>query len=71
MKLQCSPGQHFAGVGCLLIMARKKDFPKQEVPSETLSASVYESNTPIWHRYYMAVRKRIKFPRYYKRVMDA
>jgi len=52
-------------------MARKKEFPKQEVPSESLSASVYEPNTPMWHRYYMAVRKRIKFPRYYKRALDA
>ncbi|MBK9148930.1 MAG: hypothetical protein IPM12_14065 [Flavobacteriales bacterium] len=43
---------------------------KREVPSETLSASVYEQPTPMWNRYYQAMRKRIRFPRYYKRAVN-
>ncbi|MBK6343128.1 MAG: hypothetical protein IPF41_11210 [Flavobacteriales bacterium] len=52
-------------------MARTKDLKKkQEVPSETLSASVYDQPTPMWSRYYHAMRKRIRFPRYYKRAVN-
>ncbi|HRH37975.1 MAG TPA: hypothetical protein PK760_06505 [Flavobacteriales bacterium] len=33
-------------------------------------STVYESNTPIWSKYYREVRKRVKFPRYYKKALN-
>lgn len=29
-----------------------------------------ESDTPLWHKYYLAMRKRVKFPRYYKHALN-
>jgi hypothetical protein len=67
----CSPGQQSRRFDCLGGMARMKENKKKlEVPSETLSASVYEQPTPMWSRYYHAMRKRIRFPRYYKRAVN-
>lgn len=30
----------------------------------------YDLSTPIWNRYYEAMRKRIRFPRYYKKALN-
>jgi hypothetical protein len=32
--------------------------------------TVYERTTPLWNKYYREVRKRIRFPRYYKRAVN-
>lgn len=48
-------------------MARNKETPRKEVRVDSLSASVYESRSPVWERYVRELRKRIRFPRYYKR----
>jgi hypothetical protein len=28
------------------------------------------SDTPLWHKYYLEMRKRVKFPRYYKHAVN-
>ncbi|MCB0770141.1 MAG: hypothetical protein KDC00_07025 [Flavobacteriales bacterium] len=32
--------------------------------------AVYDLSTPLWSKYYHKVRKRIRFPRYYKRALN-
>ncbi|MFT3885076.1 MAG: hypothetical protein QM724_06490 [Flavobacteriales bacterium] len=31
---------------------------------------MYDLSTPLWDRFYRAARKRIKFPRYYKKALN-
>lgn len=51
-------------------MARKKETPQKEARVDALSASVYERQSPVWERYVQELRKRIRFPRYYKRTAN-
>ena len=30
----------------------------------------YDLATPLWNKYYQEVRKRIRFPRYYKKALN-
>jgi hypothetical protein len=72
-------GQHFGDSGCLIGMKRKKvefrnkmaravRLPVQRpVPEEK---DLYDLSTPLWHKYYEAVRKGIRFPRYYKHELN-
>jgi hypothetical protein len=49
-------------------MARKKEGPrKKEAARRSDADEVYDLTTPLWSRYYEAVRKRVRFPRYFKR----
>ena len=51
--------------------AKKKEIPRtKEGGKATPEASVYEMATPRWNAYYRALRKRIRFPRYYKRALN-
>ncbi len=51
-------------------MARKKNETKEEVAKGSEEHSVYASTTPIWDKYYQEMRKRVKFPRYYKKALN-
>ena len=34
------------------------------------SPSLYDLSTPGWDRYYQEIRKRVRFPRYYKKLLN-
>jgi hypothetical protein len=36
----------------------------------SMDRKVYDLSTPLWSKYYQKVRKRIRFPRYYKRALN-
>ena len=38
--------------------------------TRTDHASLYDLRTPRWDKYYRAMRKSIKFPRYYKKALN-
>jgi hypothetical protein len=48
------------------------DTKKKDEKGEKLSIvhSLYDLSTPILDRYYRAMRKRVKFPRYYKKALN-
>ena len=51
-------------------MARKK---KQTGPDDRECAdesTVYTVGTPLWDKYYQQVRRRVRFPRYYKKALN-
>ncbi len=49
-------------------MARKKEEPRKKEAARQVDADqAYDLTTPLWNRYYEAVRKRVRFPRYFKR----
>ena len=49
-------------------MARKK---KEERPADQeATAQQQEVDTPLWDRYYRAMRKHIRYPRYYKKALN-
>lgn len=50
-------------------MARKKNEATED-RERVDESSVYESTTPIWSKYYQQMRKRVKFPRYYKKALN-
>jgi hypothetical protein len=37
-----------------------------EARSKGSKEDLYDLSTPLWHKYYEAVRRSIRFPRYYK-----
>ncbi|MBL0128139.1 MAG: hypothetical protein IPP83_11930 [Flavobacteriales bacterium] len=51
--------------------AKKKKVPQtgDDGAAKELN-SVYDTATPQWNAYYRALRKRIRFPRYYKRAVN-
>lgn len=49
-------------------MGRKKIHPPEKERDE--ERSVYEMRTPLWTKYYNEVRKRVRFPRYYKKAVN-
>lgn len=51
-------------------MARRNERKKEVLPDAAPGTSVYDVATPLWSRYYQAMRKRIRFPRYYKRALN-
>jgi hypothetical protein len=52
-------------------MARKKKEPKKEsAANSTGGESAYDMATPLWSRYYHEVRKRLRFPRHYKKAVN-
>lgn len=73
MEVQASEGRAGGGqqsgpLDCLKIMARKKmDHDRKPTRAE---GDAYDLSTPLWSRYYQAMRKRIKFPRYYKKALN-
>ncbi|MCB9169876.1 MAG: hypothetical protein H6594_05915 [Flavobacteriales bacterium] len=46
-------------------MANKKNNTKER-PERTL----YDLRTPLWDKYYREVRRSVRFPRYYKKVLN-
>lgn len=51
--------------------ARKRTrTPKEQAPETSSTSQVYDQDTPRWRRYYQQVRKRIRFPRYYKKQLN-
>ena len=34
------------------------------------TTEAYDLTTPLWNKYYREVRKRIRFPRYYKKQLN-
>lgn len=56
-------------LSCLMSMASKKKH-KAEGRNGELGALEYDVTTPLWNQYYQAMRKRIRFPRYYKRALN-
>lgn len=38
--------------------------------SESPREREYDLTTPLWSKYYQEVRKRIRFPRYYKKALN-
>ncbi len=36
-----------------------------------LAAPIYDLRTPRFDRYYRAMRERVRFPRYYKKALNA
>jgi hypothetical protein len=51
-------------------MARKRTRSENDGRTTVEESSVYGSGTPIWNKYYQQVRKRVKFPRYYKKALN-
>ncbi len=52
-------------------MARKKDNePKKVERAAEQDDTVYSMCSPLWSKYYTEVRKRIRFPRYYKKAVN-
>jgi hypothetical protein len=51
-------------------MARRNEHNKEVRHDGVPSASEYDLATPLWSRYYRAMRKRVRFPRYYKRALN-
>lgn len=52
-------------------MPRKKtDALKKSAVSGSGEASAYDTATPLWSRYYHELRKRLRFPRHYKKEMN-
>jgi hypothetical protein len=37
---------------------------------KSVLASIYDLSTPLVDKYYKEVRKRVKFPRYYKKALN-
>lgn len=62
--------QHFPEFSCLLVMARKKKQDGTEEDKRVEEGTVYDTRTPIWSKYYHEMRKRVKFPRYYKKSLN-
>jgi hypothetical protein len=52
---------------CPFDMARDAKRIPNETPNDRVDGKVYELDTPRWRQYYLAVRKTIRFPRYYKK----
>ena len=48
---------------------KKDDKPKVERTPEQ-EDTVYSMRSPLWSKYYTEVRKRIRFPRYYKKALN-
>ncbi len=49
-------------------MARKTKATKEKGAAKGAGEDkAYDLSTPLWSRYYEAVRKRIRFPRYYNK----
>ncbi len=63
-------GQRFDRTRRLWGMASKDERRMMEQPDASTKASAYDLATPLWSRYYKAMRKRIRFPRYYKRALN-
>ncbi|MBK6831340.1 MAG: hypothetical protein IPG92_11645 [Flavobacteriales bacterium] len=51
-------------------MARKKKQDETEEGKRVEEGTVYDTRTPIWSKYYQEMRKRVKFPRYYKKSLN-
>ena len=51
-------------------MARKKKQEETEERERVEENNVYDTHTPIWSKYYHEMRKRVKFPRYYKKALN-
>lgn len=62
--------QHSLRRPCLKFMARKRTRSENDGRTTVEESSVYGSGTPIWNKYYQQVRKRVKFPRYYKKALN-
>jgi hypothetical protein len=41
-----------------------------QAKDRSLHKAIYDLSTPLWSKYYHKVRKRIRFPRYYKRALN-
>ena len=54
-------------------MARQNDRSKkhkENTDEGRITDTLAASDTPLWSKYYQEVRKRIRFPRYYKRALN-
>ena len=55
-------------------MARKTDRPRKDqhapVADNEQHVEPHAADTPLWDKYYQEMRKRIRFPRYYKRALN-
>lgn len=52
-------------------MARKKNDPKQgSAAKRAEDDKKYDLDTPLWSRYYKELRKRMRFPRHYKKALN-
>jgi hypothetical protein len=51
-------------------MSTKRSKPAQRERKAPVNGSTPESDTPLWHKYYQAMRKRVRFPRYYKHALN-
>lgn len=54
---------------CLNDMARKEIEQGKKAANEK-EGGIYDLTTPRWSRYYQAMRKRVRFPRYYKKKLN-
>lgn len=53
----------------MVMGTKKKSDPavdQEQVPEGT----AYDLRTPLWSKYYAAMRKRVRFPRYYKKAVN-
>ena len=51
-------------------MGRKKNEVPKTDPEHAQDDGIYDMRTPLWSKYYNEVRKRIRFPRYYKKALN-
>lgn len=51
-------------------MARKKERTGRVDRERADESRLYDVSTPIWNKYYQEVRRRVKFPRYYKKALN-
>jgi hypothetical protein len=65
-----APGQLFRVGKCLSNMERKKEEARAVMPVPPPGSQEMDVETPLWHKYYVRVRKTARFPRYYKRDLN-
>jgi hypothetical protein len=51
-------------------MERKKEEARAVMPVPPPGSQEMDVETPLWHKYYVRVRKTARFPRYYKRDLN-
>jgi hypothetical protein len=54
-------------------MARKTDRLRKDTDTpvdQERAVARHAGDTPLWDKYYQEMRKRIRFPRYYKRALN-
>lgn len=64
-------GQHSWVLDCQFSMGKRtKEIREKGTATVPVEDDVYTQEMPKWRRYYLKVRKNIRFPRYYKKALN-